>query len=96
MEIVDVKQFVSLPDGSRRYAWKATLASEALKIQEPRLRCPECKGSIGLHRKSEDNVTPDRGKHKAKNDGCSLGDSFSGVKRLAANPIEPDEASISE
>ena len=85
-----------MADGSRRYAWKTIPASEALKIPEPRLRCPECKGAIGLFRKSEDNAVPNRGEHKAKNHGCSLGDCFDGVKRLALKPIEPDEESIVE
>jgi len=62
--IVDVKQFVSLADGSRRYAWKTIPADDALKLAEPRLRCPECKGAIGLYRKSEDGVRPNRGEHK--------------------------------
>jgi hypothetical protein len=96
MQIVDVKQFISLADGTRCYAWKTIPASEALKIPEPRLRCPECKGAIGLRRKSEDDAKPDRAEHKARNPGCSLGDCFAGTKRLATNPIEPDEASISE
>ena len=96
MRIVDVKQFVTLADGTRRYAWKTIQASEALKIPEPRLRCPECMGAIGLYRKSENDAMPDRGEHKTRNSGCSLGDCFDGVKRLAKNPIEPNEASISE
>jgi hypothetical protein len=94
LEIVDVKQFVSTSDGSRRYAWKTIPASEALKIAEPRLRCPECKGAIGLHRGSEDGAKQNRAEHKAKNPGCSLSDGFTGVKQLAVKPIEPDEASI--
>jgi hypothetical protein len=93
---VDVKQFVSLADGSRRYAWKTIPASEALKLAEPRLRCPECKGAIGLYRKSEDGAVPNRAEHKAKNPGCSLGDSFDGVKRPASKQIEPEEESIGE
>lgn len=96
MQIVDVKQFVSAADGSRRYAWKTIPAGEALKIPEPRLRCPECKGMIALRRKTEDGAMPNRGEHRAKNRGCSLGDCFDGEKRLAANPIEPDEESIGE
>lgn len=96
MQNVDVKQFVSTADGSRRYAWKTIPASEALKIPEPRLRCPECKGAVTLFRRSEDNAMPNRGEHKVKNRGCSLGDCFDGVKRLALKPIEPDEESIGE
>ena len=96
MQIVDVKQFVSAADGSRRYAWKTIPASEALKIPEPRLRCPECKGMIALRRKTEDGAMPNRGEHRAKNRGCSLDGSFDGVKRLASNPIEPDEQSIGD
>ncbi len=96
LQIVDVKQFISLADGTRQYAWKTIPASEALKLAEPRLRCPECKGAVGLHRKSEDDTKPNRGVHKVKNRGCSLGDCFDGVKRLALKPIEPDEESISE
>jgi hypothetical protein len=94
MNIVDVKQFVSCSDGGRRYAWNTISADEALKIAEPRLRCPECKGAISLFRRSEDDAMPNRGEHKKRNPGCSLGDCFDGVRRLAANPIEPDQESI--
>jgi hypothetical protein len=93
---VDVKQFVSMADGSRRYAWKTIPASEALKLAEPRLRCPECKGAIGLYRRSEDGTMPNRAEHKAKNHGCSLGDCFDGLKRPALKPIEPEEDSVGE
>jgi hypothetical protein len=96
LQTVDVKQFISLADGSRRYAWKTIPAGDALKLAEPRLRCPECKGAVGLRRKSTDDATPNRGEHKVKNRGCSLGDCFDGVKRLALKPIEPEEESISE
>ncbi len=96
MQIVDVKQFVSMTDGSRRYAWKTIPAGDALKLAEPRLRCPECKGIIALRRKTEDGTQPNRAEHRAKNRGCSLGDCFDGVKRLASNPIEPNEESIGE
>ena len=94
--IVDVKQFVSLADGSRRYAWKTIPADDALKLAEPRLRCPECKGAIGLYRKSEDGARPNRGEHKARNRGCSLDDAFDGVKRPSPKQIEPEEESIGE
>jgi hypothetical protein len=94
--VVDVKQFVSLSDGSRRYAWKTIPASEALKLAEPRLRCPECKGAIGLYRRSEDGAMPNRAEHKARNHGCSLGDCFDGVKRPSPKPIEPEEESVGE
>jgi hypothetical protein len=96
MEIVDVKQFISLADGTRRYAWKTIPANEALKIPEPRLRCPECKGAVRLFRKSSEDATLDRAEHKTKNPGCSLCDCFTGTKRLAVNPIEPGEPSINE
>ena len=94
MRIVDVKQFVSMAGGARRYAWTTISAGDALKLAEPRLRCPECKGAIGLYRKSEDGSMPNRGKHKAKNRGCSLGDCFDGVHRMAVNPIEPNEEAV--
>lgn len=94
MEVVDVKQFVSARDGARKYAWVTISADEALKIAEPRLRCPECKGAIGLFRRSEDGAMPNRGEHKKRNPGCSLGNCFDGVRKLAANPIEPNEESI--
>ena len=96
MQIVDVKQFVSLPDGSRRYAWATIPIEAALKIAEPRLRCPECKGAVGLRRRSEDGALPDRAEHKAKNRGCSLGDCFNGTPKLAEKPIEPDEESVTQ
>ncbi len=94
MQTVDVKQFVPLTDGSRQYAWKTIYALDALKLAEPRLRCPECKGAVGLFRKSADGTLPDRAEHKKKNPGCSLGNCFDGTKRLALSPIEPDEQSI--
>ncbi len=96
MEIVDVKQFVTLLDGSRSYAWQTIPAVDALKLAEPRLRCPECKGAVGLFRGTTDEATANRAEHKKKNPGCSLGDCFDGVKRLAISPIEPDEKSINE
>lgn len=91
---VDVKQFVSLADGSRQYAWATIAADQALKIAKPRLRCPECKGVVGLYRRSEDGAKPNRAEHKAKNRGCSLGDCFDGTHRMAVNPIEPQEESV--
>ena len=57
---------------------------------------PECKGAIGLYRRSEDGAMPNRAEHKAKNRGCSLGDCFDGVKRPSPKPIEPEEESIGE
>lgn len=96
MRTVDVKQFVMLPNGERGYAWQTIFAADALKLAEPRLRCPECKGAVGLFRRSADEAMPDRAEHKKKNPGCSLGNHFDGVKRLAMNPIEPDEKSINE
>jgi len=94
MKIVDVKQFVSDSGGSRRYVWSTITADEALKLAEPRLRCPECKGAIGLFRRSEDDTMPNRAEHKKKNPGCSLGNCFDGVKRPATHPIEPEEESV--
>jgi uncharacterized protein with PIN domain len=94
MRIVDVKQFVSMDDGARRYAWVTISADDALKLAEPRLRCPECKGAIGLYRKSKDGSMPNRGEHKVRNRGCSLGDCFDGVHRMAVNPIEPNEEAV--
>lgn len=94
MQKVDVKQFISVADGTRQYAWTTITADEALKLAEPRLRCPECKGAISLFRRSEDGAKPNRAEHKAKNKGCSLGDCFDGVHRMAANPIEPNEESV--
>lgn len=94
MQVVDVKQFVSLEDGTRQYAWATITADEALKLAAPRLRCPECKGAVALFRRSEDGATPNRAEHKAKNRGCSLGVCFDGVHKLAANPIEPNEVSV--
>lgn len=94
MRIVDVKQFVTETDGSRRYAWITIKADEALKLAEPRLRCPECKGPVKLFRASADGAIPNRGEHKVKNSGCSLGDNFDGVPRVAVKPIEPNEESV--
>lgn len=94
MREVDVKQFVVTADGSRCYIWSTISADEALKLAEPRLRCPECKGAIGLFRRSEDGSKPNRAEHKKKNPGCSLGDCFDGTRRMAAAPIEPNEESM--
>ncbi len=94
MQRVDVKQFVSVAGGTRRYAWNTIPADEALKLAEPRLRCPECKGVVGLYRRSEDGAKPNRAEHKAKNRGCSLGDCFDGTHRMAVNPIEPNEECV--
>jgi hypothetical protein len=94
MRIVDVKQFVTLVDGTRRYAWNTIPAEDALKLAEPRLRCPECQGAIGLFRGSADGAMPNRGEHKKRNPGCSLGDCFDGKHRKAMNRIEPDEESF--
>ena len=94
MQKVDVKHFVSVADGTRRYAWNTISADDALKLAEPRLRCPECKGAIGLFRRSDDGAMPNRGEHKVKNRGCSLGDCYEGVRRIAVKPIEPDEESV--
>jgi hypothetical protein len=96
MLIVDVKQFVTFVDGSRGYAWQTISAVDALKLAEPRLRCPECKGAVGLFRKSQDEAMPDRAEHKKRNPGCSLGDCFDGKKRPAISPIELNEKSINE
>lgn len=94
MRIVDVKQFVTLPNETRQYVWTTMSADKALKLAEPRLRCPECKGAIGLFRRSQDGAMPNRGEHKVRNPGCSLGDCFNGIRQLAVNPIEPDERSV--
>lgn len=96
MRIVDCKQFVTLSDGSRSYVWQTISAVDALKLAEPRLRCSECRGAVGLFRRSADGTMPDRAEHKKKNTGCSLGGHFDGIKRLSTNPIEPDEKSINE
>ncbi len=93
MLIVDVKQFITRPDGSRAYVWQTVPVADALKIAEPRLRCPECKGAVGLFRRSEDGTTQNRAEHKKRNKGCSLSDCFDGVKQHADVMIEPDQES---
>ncbi|MGI8770388.1 MAG: hypothetical protein ACR2JE_03025 [Acidobacteriaceae bacterium] len=94
MLIVDVKQFVTQADGSRAYVWRTVRAEEALKLAEPRLRCSECKGAVGLFRASADGAKPNRVEHKKKNPGCSLGDCFDGKPRLAMLPVCPEEESV--
>ncbi len=93
MLIVDVKQFITKADGTRAYVWKTVPVAEALKIAEPRLRCPECKGAVGLFRSTENGAMPNRAEHKKRNKGCSLGDCFTGVKQPADVTIEPDQES---
>ncbi len=96
MLTVDVKHFITKADGSRAYMWKTIPVSDALKLADPHLRCPECKGKVGLIRASTDGVTVNRAEHRKRNKGCSMGDCFDGEKRLAENPIEVEQESLSE
>ena len=94
MEIVDVKQHLNL-DGKRIYAWKTFRASEARRLADPRLRCPECFGAIGLFASSVNKRMPERGEHRQRNPGCTLGDCYDGEpKRIHKFPIEPDQKSV--
>lgn len=94
MLFVDVKQFMTKEDGTRAYVWQTISASEALKLADPQLRCPECKGAVGLRRGSEDGAKQNRAEHKRKSPGCSMGDCFDGKRRLAGTAIEPDQLSV--
>jgi hypothetical protein len=92
MEQVEVKEFVTRADGQRAYIWRTITATQARRKAEPRLRCPECKGPVGLYAASEAKQTPDRGEHRPKFDGCSLGNSFKGKPLPSPHAIEPHEA----
>ena len=94
MNVVDVKQFVTLPDGTRAYAWKTMKVTEAMRLAEPKLRCPECKGAVGLFCASDNGRMPNRAEHRKRNRGCSLGDCFEGTHQLATNPIDENEKSL--
>ena len=93
MTIVDVKHHHEKAGNGRFFGWHTIAASAARKLADPRLRCPECKGAVGLYAASLNKRMPDRGEHKVRNPGCSLGDCFDGNPRMASLPIEPEESS---
>jgi len=96
MQIVDVKHFHERRGIGRVYGWQTISASDARRLPDPRLRCPECKGGIRLFAGSENGRMPERGEHKDRNPGCSLGDCFDGNRHLATLPIEPEQDSYVE
>ena len=93
MIIVDVKHHHERSGVGRVYGWHTVPASFAMRMADPRLRCPECKGAIGLYASSDNGRMPERGEHKMRNPGCSLGDCFDGMTRSASLPIEPEQDS---
>jgi hypothetical protein len=95
MTVVDVKHHHERQGIGRVYGWQTISASAARRLADPRLRCPECKGAIGLYAASENKRMPERGEHKVRNYGCSLGDCFDGTPRLATLAIEPELESYS-
>jgi hypothetical protein len=83
MEIVAVKKHFTGPDGERVYGWGIMPVIEALRLAEPKLRCPECNGAVRLHKAAEDGSAPAHADHRKRNPGCSLGDCFDGKKKMA-------------
>lgn len=93
MEIVDVKQRHERPGQGPVYGWHTIRASSAIRLADPRLRCPECYGAVGLYGASENRRMPERAEHRTANPGCSLGDCFSGTREQAKLPIEAEQES---
>ena len=96
MLVVDVKHHHEREGIGRVYGWHTIAASEARRLADPRLQCPECKGAIGLFAASDNKRMPERGEHKVRNIGCSLGDCYGGTFRLANFPIEPEQDSYGD
>ncbi len=96
MRIVDVKHMHKRPGLGRVYGWHTVAASIAIRMADPRLRCPECKGAVGLYSSSENGRMPERAEHRQRNEGCSLGDCFDGTLRTASLAIEPEEESYND
>ena len=83
---VEVKRWHGTGEG-RIFDWQRMPIVEALRLQDEKFRCPECLGQVRLYRASEEKGTPNRSEHFRKNEGCSLGDHFDGVKRLHPKPL---------
>jgi len=83
---VEVKRWHGAAN-SRIFDWQRMPIFEALRLQDEKFRCPECLGQVRLHRASEEKQTPNRSEHFRKNEGCSLGDHFDGVKRQHPKPL---------
>jgi hypothetical protein len=93
MDIVDVKQHHERTGVGRVYGWHTVPVDQAMKLADPRIRCPECKGAVGLYSASDNRRMPRRAEHKVANPGCSLGDNFDGQVRPARMQIEPEQES---
>jgi hypothetical protein len=96
MLIVDVKHHHERARTGRAFGWHTIAASAARRLADPRLRCPECKGAVGLFSSSANGKMPERAEHKSRNPGCTLGDCFDGLKRMASLPIEEDQESYAD
>jgi hypothetical protein len=88
MEHVQVKRFYTDTSEQRVYGWEIVSVHEALKIAEPKMRCPECEGAVRLHRTSDDGTVPAHAEHRKRNPGCSLGDCFDGKPKKADKRID--------
>ena len=93
---VDVKHHHTRPGIGKVYGWQTLTASAAIRMADPRLRCPACKGAIGLYSGSDNGRMPERGEHRVRNQGCPLGDCYDGNFRIASLPIEPEQESYSD
>jgi hypothetical protein len=83
---VEVKRWHGEPS-SRVFDWQRLPIKEALRLQDETFRCPECLGRVRLRQASADNEVAAHGEHYSKNTGCSLGDNFTGVKKLHSKPL---------
>jgi hypothetical protein len=83
MDVVSIKRYFTAQDGNRVYDWESISVYEALKLAEPKLRCPECYGAVRLHRAAEDGSSPMHAEHRKRNRGCSVGDCFDGTMKMA-------------
>jgi hypothetical protein len=83
MDRVQVKRFYTDEVGVRLFGWQEIAVAEALKLAEPRLRCPECEGAVRLHQASSDGKMAAHAEHWKINRGCSLGDEYEGVPKMA-------------
>jgi len=74
-------------DSSRVFGWSLISVSEGLRMGDETFRCPECHGRVKLMSASLTPPMAAHGEHFQRNKGCSLGDCFSGEKKLHVNPL---------
>ncbi len=83
MDTVGIKRYFTTPEGVRVYDWETVSVFEALKMADPMLRCSECHGAVRLHRAAADGSVTEHADHRKRNPGCSLGEHFTGTKKMA-------------